>query len=241
MEEIEEWNEFGELKENIGPVPSASTSVNGVQTTLGSLRMHDAASQAAASKPMIPTSSGMNTKVADVKTGSGGPVTKIATPLVHILKEQSSSTASPAASAPTTAPATTSKPALSSLEAADEATKPETMNSSVETKTQSIRTAEDTSQLASQPTSNLVEPSASGSAIVPTVSTDSTASAVASPETAEEKKHRGSSVSGATAEEIKEVEQRTMIPEEEEDENQGNSASAQPAAAPEKAGVSVED
>ena len=182
------------------------------------------------------------------------------------------------------------KVAPSSLAEADAATKPETMNSSAASKTESIRAAEDTSVLASnaEPAS---APKASGpaasaaevsvteasapdaSAPAPETSTPAPTSTAAAPLSAVEsnegpetisappagttqQKHRGSSVSNASADEIKEVEQSTAIPEaEDEDETAVGGeepktqakesgepkTQAQESAAAEKASVSVED
>lgn len=193
LEQVEDWNEFGELKENIGPLPPASAGVNTIQTTLGSLRMHDGASQAATGTSPAPAA-------------AKGPSP---TPGVDASKIKPLSSATPT---PSPAPAPTETPPTSNLAAADEATKPETMNSSSAAKTQSIRTAEDTATLASQ-----ADP-AKGSAIAETPSQDNLA-VPATDASSTEQKHRGSSVSKASAEEIKEVEQSTAIPEAEEEES----------------------
>lgn len=198
LEEVEDWNEFGELKENIGPLPPAGASVNTVQTTLGSLRMHDAGSLAASStnKPAP----------AAVKAPTPGVDASKIKPLASAAPEATPTPAPIPASAPTDTPPT------SSLVAADEATKPETSNPSVAQKTQSICTAEDTAALASK-----AEP-AEESAVTEAPSQDS-AEVPATDASSTEQKHRGSSLSQASTEEIKVIEKSTAIPEAEEEES----------------------
>jgi hypothetical protein len=125
-------------------------------------------------------------------------------------------------------------PLKSSLAEADAATKPETMNSSSDTKLESIQTAEDTAAQASNtPAPEKVEepktapssapekaeegssttPSAEPSAVIESDDTSTTAT----PAGSIAQKHRGSSVSSADPETIKELEQSTAIPEEDDE------------------------
>lgn len=182
-------------------------------------------------------------------------------------------------------------PALSGLEAADRATKPETMNTSAADKQQSIRTAVDTTTLAGDGTdaNSAVEAQQVEAQVPPkrehqpapssiteaskTVSPeailegDSTVAAGVDESTATPdkdaglaaQKHRGSSVSEASKDEIKEVERETAIPEDTEEQSDddtvpGKSESVEgkqseggkkpqegESAKAEEAGVSVED
>jgi hypothetical protein len=134
-------------------------------------------------------------------------------------------------------------PLKSSLAEADAATKPETMNSSSDTKLESIQTAEDTAAQASDtPAPEKAEepkttPSAEPSAVVESDDTSTTVT----PAGSIAQKHRGSSVSSADPETIKELEQSTAIPEEDDEEEEQPKTQDQEAAVAEKASVSVED
>ena len=168
-------------------------------------------------------------------------------------------------------------PLKSSLAEADAATKPETMNSSPDTKLESIQIAEDTAAQASNtPAPEKAEESSTTSSSAPekaedeessttpsaepsaVVESDDT-STTATPAGSIAQKHRGSSVSSADPETIKELEQSTAIPEEEDEddedekddkedkENKEDKDEEQPktqdqeAAVAEKASISVED
>lgn len=212
LEEIEEWNEFGELKENIGPVPPT-----------GAAPSTSEAKPAPIPLPVNPTAT---QGTANIRTKPGqapkGPPQLVDHSKIRPLPDQAPS-------------------ATSSLEAADEATQPETMNSSSAAKTESIQIAEanatETSDALQSPRS-------------PALTSDpnlTVAEGIAG------QTHRGSNVSDAPAEEIQSVEKANAIPEaEEEDESlskgveglqtgEGEKTQEQGAKEADKAGESVED
>lgn len=140
-------------------------------------------------------------------------------------------------------------PELSDLQAADEATKPETMGSSVEAKKLSIDEAKDNATQAAK-----AEPVAAvETEAAPDVPADATG-AKENAEALEEEKHNGGSVSEVKEEVIKDVEESTAIPEAEGEEDaekaakvegersgEGVKIQEQEGAKAEDAGVSVED
>ena len=142
-------------------------------------------------------------------------------------------------------------PLKSSLAEADAATKPETMNSSSDSKLESIHTAEDTAAQASDaPAPEKTEESAPKEAEETPITSSSAPSAViesddtsvtATPAGSIVQKHRGSSVSIADPETIKELEQSIAIPEEDDEDEEQPKTQDQEAAVAEKASVSVQD
>lgn len=225
LEEVEEWNEYGELKENIGTVPPANPAlpVPGVEPDVPST-----GEQAAPAASPAPATTAQAKADHDKTTPVDSSLKNLS------MKEAASQAATIGAARKGPAPGINdTKVAPSSVAEADAATKPETITSSSATKTESIRTAEDTATLASN-----AEKPAGLSAVE---SNDDLSAVSATPAGSIHKKHRGSSVSNASADEIKEVEQSTAIPEaENEDEEQPNTQ-AQESAAAEKAPVSVQD
>ena len=146
-------------------------------------------------------------------------------------------------------------PLKSSLAEADAATKPETMNSSTDTKLESIRTAEDTAaqtpntpapEKADEPSNTPAlekadEPSTTPASAPSAVVESDDASTIATPAGSIQQKHRGSSVSIADPETIKELEQSTAIAEVDDEDEEQPKTQDQEAAVAEKAPVSVED
>ena len=144
-------------------------------------------------------------------------------------------------------------PLKSSLAEADAATKPETMNSSSDSKLESIHTAEDTAaQAPDAPAPEKTEESAPKEAEETPITSSSAPSAViesddtsvtATPAGSIVQKHRGSSVSIADPETIKELEQSIAIPEEDDEDEDKDQPKTQDqeAAVAEKASVSVQD
>jgi len=134
-------------------------------------------------------------------------------------------------------------PLKSSLAEADAATKPETMNSSADTKLESIHTAEDTAAQASDaPAPEKTEETSTTPSSAPSAIVESDdVSATATPAGSMVQKHRGSSVSIADPETIKELEKSIAIPEEEDEDEEQPKTQDQEAAVAEKASVSVQD
>ncbi|KAL1303909.1 hypothetical protein AAFC00_000363 [Neodothiora populina] len=312
LEEVEEWNEFGELKENIGPVPAADANVHAVQTTLGSLRMHDAISTAANNSPTpaplfalkstpIPANTPAPTSRSS-EDAQSKPGERIATPLAAIAQAKKDADNKSLAQSSTSAASV-----KSSASVIDQAPKPETINSSIDDKKESIElakeaeehtdakaTAPSTSAASSDPaaaaasTETTDEPAESAEATKPSIDdktkvvndadekksevaekatepeTDNTptddekastkattateekpaslssstvkdaptpsmtfsspvgsnsTTTAAAASTTGEKKHRGSSVSAASPEEIRDAEEKNLIREEGEDES----------------------
>lgn len=143
-------------------------------------------------------------------------------------------------------------PLKSSLAEADAATKPETMNSASDTKLESIHVAEDTSAQASdapapektEDTPEKAEETSATPASAPSAVVESDdVSITATPAGSIAQKHRGSSVSIADPETIKELEKSIAIPEEDDEDEDKDQPKTQDqeAAVAEKASVSVQD
>lgn len=223
------------------PASTAPPGVNAVQTTLGNLRMQDAAS--AAAKPIAPTKASTTPAkpAAATKTtaaaNSSAPVdsdtTPIATPLVGLVG---------------------SKPKPLSSISKSQAAKPETTTSTAEDKKESIEfTKEEAKESTATPEGHVKESTVTSEEqslvkkeSIDTANDETAPSSIAASSTisiatpsepviaapiggaAGETKHRGSSVSTVSPEEIKEVEQKIAIPEEHE----ATEAAPAPALAP---------
>lgn len=134
-------------------------------------------------------------------------------------------------------------PLKSSLAEADAATKPESMNSSSDTKLESIHTAEDTAaQTSDAPAPEKTEETSTTPSSAPSAVVESDdISATITPAGSMVQKHRGSSVSIADPETIKDLEKSIAIPEEEDEDEEQPKTQDQEAAVAEKASVSVQD
>lgn len=230
------------------PGSTAPPGVNAVQTTLGNLRMQDAASAAAkpiaptkASTPAKPAATTKTTTIANPSAPAESDTAPIATPLVGLVGLKP-------------------KP-LSSL-AKPEVAKPETIASAVEDKKESIELStgeknkstatpqghvkENTETPKEQSLADKKESlDAANHETVPSSTAASSANSYATPsepvmaapvaESAGETKHRGSSVSNASPDDIKDVEQKMAIPEE----HAATDAAPTPAPAPAPASAPV--
>ncbi|KAI4723178.1 hypothetical protein E4T48_00428 [Aureobasidium sp. EXF-10727] len=240
LDEVEEWNEFGEIKENIGDIaPATSAPAPGGEAVTTRAVMHPT-TQPPAQLPVKPTATAA-TKSADDKNEP------LQSPMVNLsMKEAATQAATIGAARKGPTPGindTKVAPIKSSLVEVDAATKPETMNSSSDSKVESIRTAEDTAAQASDTPvpPETVEPTAAPSS-APLVAVDSNdTSTTATPAGSIQRKHRGSSVSTADPEEIKELEKSIAIPEAENEDEEQPKTQDQEAAVAEKASVSVQD
>ncbi|KAG9550371.1 hypothetical protein KCU84_g20853, partial [Aureobasidium melanogenum] len=243
LEEVEEWNEFGEIKENIGDVPPATSApAPGGEAVTTRATTHPT-TQSPAQLPIKPTTTAATTatKSADDKHES------LQSPMATLsMKEAATEAASIGAARKGPEPGindTKVAPLKSSLAEADAATKPETMNSSSDIKAESIRTAEDTAaQTSNTPAPSDPEESAKAPSSAPfTVVESSETSTTATPAGSIQQKHRGSSVSIADPEEIKELEKSIAIPEADEEDEAQPKTQDQEAAVAEQAPVSVQD
>lgn len=226
LEEVEEWNEYGELKENIGDLPPASSAPPPGVDAAGP-QPHQPSQP---SQPIQPETKTKSDGTAGVQSGLNN----------LSMKEAAAQAASIGAArkGPTPGINDTKVRPVGGLAEADAATKPETMNSSAAAKTESIRAAEDTSTLASNASDNSNAPQP---AALSAVESNDDLSTAATPAGSVQQKHRGSSVSNANADEIKEVEESTVIPEAENEDEEQPKTQAQETAAADKASVSVED
>ncbi|KAG9972157.1 hypothetical protein KCU78_g23423, partial [Aureobasidium melanogenum] len=243
LEEVEEWNEFGEIKENIGDIPPATSApAPGGEGVTTRATMHPT-TQPPAQLPIKPTTTAATTatKPADDKHES------LQSPMATLsMKEAATEAASIGAARKGPEPGindTKAAPLKSSLAEADAATKPETMNSSSDTKAESIRTAEDTAaQTSNTPAPSDPEESSRAPSSAPLTAVESSdAPATATPAGSIQQKHRGSSVSIADPEEIKELEKSIAIPEADEEDEAQPKTQDQEAAVAEQAPVSVQD
>ncbi|KAI5276149.1 hypothetical protein E4T47_01014 [Aureobasidium subglaciale] len=230
LDEVEEWNEFGEIKENIGNVPpNSSAPPPGGEAVTTRATMHPT-TQPPAQLPVKPTSTAA-TKSADEKTES------LQSPMANLsMKEAASQAATIGAARKGPTPGindTKVAPLKSSLADADE-----TMNSSANTKSESVKVAEDTAAQASKASESPAEPSP---APLSAVESNDEQSVTATPAGSIQQKHRGSSVSIANPEEIKELEQSSAIPEADEEDEEQPKTQDQEAAVADKASVSVQD
>jgi len=219
LDEVEEWNEFGEIKENIGDIiPIGSTPAPGGEAVTTRATIH-ATAQPPAQLPIKPTATAA-TKSTQDKTEP------LQSPMVNLsMKEAATQAASIGAARKGPTPGindTKVAPLKSSLPETDSAPKPETMNSSSDTKRESIQTAEDTPAQASSTAAHeeTEEPSTTLSSAPSTAVESDETSTTATPAGSIQQKHRGSSVSMADPEKIKELEQSSAIPEADEDEDE---------------------
>lgn len=213
LDEVEEWNEFGEIKENIGDIPPASSApAPGGEAVTTRATMHPTTTvQPPAPLPVKPTATAANKSASD-KTEP------LQTPMANLSMEEAATEAA-AIGAARKGPA----PGIN------------------DTKVAPLKSPTQTSSLA--------EPSeAPGSSKAPepaplsaVESSDDLAAAVATPAGTIQQKHRGSSVSNANPEEIKELEQSSAIPEADDEDEEQPKTQEQKAAVADKASVSVQD
>ncbi|THW53207.1 hypothetical protein D6C99_00119 [Aureobasidium pullulans] len=256
LDEVEEWNEFGEIKENIGDVPPASSApAPGGEAVTTRATMHPTTTaQPPAPLPVKPTATAANKSASDKSD-------PLQTPMANLsMKEAATEAAAIGAARKGPAPGindTKVAPLKSGLAEADAATKPETVNSSSDTKAETIDAAKDTPSQTSSPAESSEAPESSKAPEVsealesskapePTPlsaveSSDDLAAAVATPAGTIQQKHRGSSVSNANPEEIKELEQSSAIPEADDEDEEQPKTQEQEAAVADKASVSVQD
>lgn len=123
LEEIEEWNEFGELKDNIGPVPASNAAPPGGQTGVN----------IAPPLPVNPTATGGSAKIS--QAGPAG-MNKAPSPLVDSSKMRALPGAAEIAAKNKPQPTSTSNPI-------DEPPKVETMSSAPADKEQNISEAKE--------------------------------------------------------------------------------------------------
>ncbi|KAK4507876.1 hypothetical protein PRZ48_001611 [Zasmidium cellare] len=189
LAEVEEWNEFGELKENIGPVPANNAAPAGGQTGVN----------VAPPLSVNPTATQGTAKV------SQAPVNKAPAPLLDETK------AKPIALPGAAEIAARNKPTSPST---FEAINAETMTSSPEDKKQSIEQAKDKLD-APATTAGVDHLSAPASRLQSGTATPAQTEEASSdaPKTATEK-HRGSDVVEAPSEEIKKIESENSLKEE---------------------------
>ena len=250
LDEVEEWNEFGEIKENIGDAPPASSApAPGGEAVTTRATMHPTTTaQPPAPLPVKPTATAANKSASD-KTEP------LQTPMANLsMKEAATEAAAIGAARKGPAPGindTKVAPLKSSLAEADAATKPETVNSSSDTKAETIDAAKDTPSQTSSPAESSEAPEVSEAPesskapepapLSAVESSDDLAAAVATPAGTIQQKHRGSSVSNANPEEIKELEQSSAIPEADDEDEEQPKTQEQEAAVADKASVSVQD
>ncbi|KAI5212522.1 hypothetical protein E4T42_02196 [Aureobasidium subglaciale] len=233
LDEVEEWNEFGEIKENIGDVPPSSSALPpGGEAVTTRATMHST-TQPPAQLPVKPTTTAA-TKSAHEKTES------LQSPMANLsMKEAASQAATIGAARKGPTPGINdTKVAPLKLSLADADTQPETMNSSANTKSEGVKVAEDTAAQASKASESPAEPS---SAPLSAVESNDEQFVTVTPAGSIQQKHRGSSISIANPEEIKELEQSSAIPEADEEDEEQPKTQDQEAAAAEKASVSVQD
>ena len=267
LEQIEEWNEFGELKENIGPTPSLNTAPSGPSSA------DLAAKPAQTSNTLAPSPSSqpgaalrqLGTEAAAVANAkkTGGPIL----PKPGVDSSKIRPLPSGVAAAPAEAVSNPDLPSgverekekeqdiavnttetetplrdVSNLSLDDAATKPEKMTSSADAKSASVALATENAKEAekvegkgtdipeeAKPSADMggtLQPPKAGQALA-AQSQDNLAAVGLS---AEEKKgpgeeqmqHRRSSVNLADEEEVKQVEKATAIPENKEEEADGD-------------------
>ncbi|KAI9695586.1 MAG: hypothetical protein M1820_008511 [Bogoriella megaspora] len=293
LEQIEEWNEFGELKQNIGPVPSLSSAPSGpsssdlasqppTATSATSNIPHNDPIKPAQSSSLQSASTGLQPGAAlkqlgaEVAAKAKERITPKPTPGVNETKirplpsdvaaapEQANPTGPSAAEQGKHKESNAPTEGVASLVLEDQATKPETISSSADAKTASIKGAEENAKEADKalspaaasvgslaaasgdakppeavqppppPEEGKLEPVSSSEPssenLKPRKGSDLAAAsqenleAVGLPaagKSDESLTHRGSSVSVADEEAVKEIERSTAIPEEEEAEATG--------------------
>ncbi|KEQ76262.1 hypothetical protein M436DRAFT_40594 [Aureobasidium namibiae CBS 147.97] len=211
LEEVEEWNEFGEIKENIGDItPIGSAPAPGGEAVTTRATMHPT-TQPPAQLPIKPTATAA-TKSAEDKTEP------LQSPMADpSMKEAAAQAASIGAArkGPTPGINDTKVAPLKSNTAAQASDAP------APEKTEEPSTT----------------PSSAPSALVES----DDVSATATPAGSMVRKHRGSSVSIADPETIKELEKSVAIPEDEDEDEEQPETQDQEAAVAEKASVSVQD
>jgi hypothetical protein len=126
LEDIEEWNEFGELKENIGPVPANNAAPPGGQTGVN----------IAPPLPVNPTATAGTTTLSETSVASGG--SKAPAPLL----DESKAKPVPLPGAAEIA-ARNSNSAPMAASTIDDLPKPETMSSPPEEKKESLNAAKE--------------------------------------------------------------------------------------------------
>ncbi|KEQ61834.1 uncharacterized protein M437DRAFT_50998 [Aureobasidium melanogenum CBS 110374] len=214
LEEVEEWNEFGEIKENIGDIPPASSApAPGGEGVTTRATMHPT-TQPPAQLPIKPTATAATTATKPVD-------------------EKHESLQSPMAT-------------LSMKEAATEAASIGAARKGPEPGINDTKVAPLKSNTAAQTSSTPApldpEESSKATSSAPLTAVDSSdASVAATPAGTIQQKHRGSSVSTADPEEIKELENSIAIPEADEEDEEKPKTQDQEAAVAEQASVSVQD
>ncbi|CAD0031721.1 unnamed protein product [Aureobasidium pullulans] len=210
---FEEWNEFGEIKENIGDVPPASSApAPGGEAVTTRATMHPTTTaQPPAPLPVKPTATAANKSASDKSD-------PLQTPMANLsMKEAATEAAAIGAARKGPAPGIN------------------------DTKVAPLKSPTQTSSLAESseaPESSKAPEPAPLSAVE---SSDDLAAAVATPAGTIQQKHRGSSVSNANPEEIKELEQSSAIPEADDEDEEQPKTQEQEAAVADKASVSVQD
>ncbi|THY59999.1 hypothetical protein D6C97_03909 [Aureobasidium pullulans] len=213
LDEVEEWNEFGEIKENIGDVPPASSApAPGGEAVTTRATMHPTTTaQPPAPLPVKPTATAANKSASDKSD-------PLQTPMANLsMKEAATEAAAIGAARKGPAPGIN------------------------DTKVAPLKSPTQTSSLAESseaPESSKAPEPAPLSAVE---SSDDLAAAVATPAGTIQQKHRGSSVSNANPEEIKELEQSSAIPEADDEDEEQPKTQEQEAAVADKASVSVQD
>ncbi|KAI4804965.1 hypothetical protein E4T44_11349 [Aureobasidium sp. EXF-8845] len=215
LDEVEEWNEFGEIKENIGDItPIGSAPAPGGEAVTTRATIHPT-TQPPAQLPVKPTATAATNPTQDKTESLQSPMANVS------MKEAATQAASIGAARKGPTPGindTKVAPLKSSLLEIDADPKPETMNSSSDTKLESIHKAEDTAASSTSAPAEAEEPSTTPSSAPSTVvKTDETLTTVISAGSIQQK-HRGSDVSAADPEKIKELEQSSAILEADEDE-----------------------
>ncbi|KAI9722645.1 MAG: hypothetical protein M1812_001576 [Candelaria pacifica] len=239
LEEIEDWNEYGELKENIGPLPGAPStpSASAVSTpskapsqssapvmpntpttenkpkdipggpTPLNLAMRQAGEEAAQkakdnkSKPRLPASGASKPKE-DHKAEAANPeeVSKPVEDEDPTPSDRESSAPSVSRSTLSTLDSSAAVPPPSSALDATSSTSPEKMTSSANSKAKSISKSAEASKSKTSLQADPLETPSKGPIA----------------------QHRGSEVGIASAEEIKDIESRNAIAEEDEDGDEGD-------------------
>ena len=202
LNEVEEWNEFGELKDNIGPVPANNAAPPGGQTGVNiapPLKVNPTATQGTS------------------KVTAAAPVKKAPQPVFDKTKAVALPGAEEMAarnkekSAAATADAKTPTP--SSLEAIN----PETLTSSPDEKKQSIEKAKDVAEEEKKKDDPVAATTESATESTTADSKDGETAPESSDSVSAKEKHRGSDIIEAPKEEIKKVESETSLQEEDEE------------------------
>ncbi|OBW67303.1 MAG: putative mitochondrial 2-oxodicarboxylate carrier protein [Aureobasidium pullulans] len=219
LDEVEEWNEFGEIKENIGDVPPASSApAPGGEAVTTRATMHPTTTaQPPAPLPVKPTATAANKSASDKSD-------PLQTPMANLsMKEAATEAAAIGAARKGPAPGIND-------------TKVAPLKSP--TQTSSLAESSEASEVSEVPESSKAPEPTPLSAVE---SSDDLAAAVATPAGTIQQKHRGSSVSNANPEEIKELEQSSAIPEADDEDEEQPKTQEQEAAVADKASVSVQD